>query len=43
MEMKPKLYIGKCNNGYFARIDGQCLFDDPTLPIGCVPVIVFGL
>ncbi|MGD2065590.1 MAG: hypothetical protein PVI43_00285 [Candidatus Bathyarchaeota archaeon] len=30
--MNPKLYIGKCSNGYFARIDGQCLFDDPTIP-----------
>jgi len=32
MEMIPKLHIGKCGNGYFARIDGQCLFDDPTIP-----------
>jgi len=30
-EITPKIDIGQCGNGWFARIDGQCLFDDPTL------------
>jgi hypothetical protein len=27
-----KLNTGRCGNGWFVRIDGNCMFDDPTIP-----------